>query len=80
MFIFILHSFPCPAESVCVPILRSDDNCAFPKVGTPWSPNFFENYEDVLDAGSPGELKYKVHAYAGPMSPQEVCELLNPVL
>ena len=70
-------SFLCPTETVCVPILRSDDNCASPKVGTPWSPSVHGNHEDVLDGGGPGEPRYKVRAYAGPMSPQEVCKILK---
>ena len=64
---------------MCVPILRSDDNCFYPKVGTPQSPNFLGNYESVVDVGSPDEPRYKVRAYAGPMSPQEVGRILQPV-
>ena len=63
----------CLTESVCVPILRSDDNCSFPKVGVPQSPSLLPSYDDVVDVGSPDEPRYKVRAYAGPMSPQEVC-------
>ena len=68
--------FP-PTESVCVPILRSDDNCSTPKIGTLWSPGLHENNKDVVDAGDPGDPRYKVRAYAGPMSPQEVCKVLE---
>lgn len=68
----LMTMFSRQIETVCVPILRSDDNCSCPKVGTPWSTSVFENFEDVVDAKRPNEPRYKVSAYAGPMSPQEV--------
>ena len=71
-------SFPPPStESVCVPILRSDDNCSSPKIGSPWSPNIDDgNYEDVVKSAGPDEPRYRIRAYAGPMSPQEVSTIL----
>ncbi|XP_028410454.1 ankyrin repeat and LEM domain-containing protein 2-like [Dendronephthya gigantea] len=41
-------------ESVCVPILRSDDNCAPPKVGAPWSPSCHMKFEEAVGKKSWG--------------------------
>lgn len=68
----VLINFLTYTENVFVPILRSEDNCSTPKVGTPWSPCFHGDLEEVARQDTFGEMKYKVSAFAGPMSPQEV--------
>ena len=71
MRFYLLHTFTfLTTENVFVPILRAEDNCSFPKLGAP-SPDLVISGH-IVDRSSPEDPQYKISAYAGPMSPQEV--------
>lgn len=68
---------PSPDTDRCyVPLLRATDNSSQPVIGTPWSPEPSEPLASMMSR-SPMDPVMAVKAYAGPLSPSKVMNLIN---